>query len=551
MTKYLLLLLLLAFVVAFADANLIEPKLIKEIGCYPANDCDYILASAYSAKRNRLALGDENKYVRIFDVSNPKKPVLLQALSALKDAPNLDPDYVLSVAFSPDGNTLVYGDDNFYLTVYTTKNNWKTAKFKFRKQAMKECAFTDGGDYTHPRDLGCFRVHGVAFSPNGKRLAVSTGGTTNRCSGNSFEPKGCAMDKNVVTIFRTSDYKPVETLDIPNSDDYVEQVAWTPDGSNLIAVDEDSTISIWKTSNWKLLTQKTDCGSNCNFVTASPNGKFAAVTDRYGSLHVYNTKSWTLHTSLVGIADFHWQNGGGTSGLAFSPDSTLLVVTTETQTSCANACMDNQIPGCDNNPCKDVSIGSFVHGYRLIDDDFKLEFKFGGSTNSLGVDLNRDISTVTFLSKTVFAFGSDDGKTYIVSAGMPCTPNINQHLNGVDDKVCGVQPRLLNGPGAKVPFNNNQNSKEFCKVRKLSFDDAKRKCQLMGARLCTYDEIIAGEAKDNGCRSARKLHWTSTPCTIGGKNTYKVAQKNGSGGFCPNARKARKNYVTCCRDLTY
>ena len=79
---------------------------------------------------------------------------------------------------------------------------------------------------------------------------------------------------------------------------------------------------------------------------------------------------------------------------------------------------------------------------------------------------------------------------------------------------------------------------------------AEEKCEKKGARLCTLEELEAGEGSMPGCDGALDdaLFWTETPCDD--ESMWYVAKKDGSEAACLDKKsKDAKAAVLCCADL--
>ena len=76
------------------------------------------------------------------------------------------------------------------------------------------------------------------------------------------------------------------------------------------------------------------------------------------------------------------------------------------------------------------------------------------------------------------------------------------------------------------------------------FGAADDRCRGLGARLCTADEIAAGETRGTGCSYDGVLTWTSTPC---GGGVYAVIGRGGEDPVCQTDFAAQLA-VRCCAD---
>lgn len=84
------------------------------------------------------------------------------------------------------------------------------------------------------------------------------------------------------------------------------------------------------------------------------------------------------------------------------------------------------------------------------------------------------------------------------------------------------------------------------------FNDAAAVCKKIGARLCTYAELVAGEARGTGCGHDGDFVWSATECGRCGRRSYlayshaSVAQLGHGTAACVPADQFRR--VRCCAD---
>jgi len=97
---------------------------------------------------------------------------------------------------------------------------------------------------------------------------------------------------------------------------------------------------------------------------------------------------------------------------------------------------------------------------------------------------------------------------------VPCSSLGYQEIGGTTD-VCG------NVVGTSGDTNG-------CAQGNITWSQFKNYCEVSGGRLCTKDEVLAGEVKGTGCSHDYRGIWTSTPGSNPGE--YWVVQGDAEGG---------------------
>ena len=226
---------------------------------------------------------------------------------------------VPSLAFSPDGKLLAAGS-------YKEVRIWDVTT----------------GALTRSLTGHADMAHALAFSKDGKRLAVAGGMPTgvgevkiwdtdkweviaslrehgDQVYGVGFSPDGkwvatAALDK-VLKVWNTSKWEVVKTLRAHS--DQVFDLVWKPDSSGLIACSADHTCKVFDISNdnpdeWKSIRS---FGSTQEFyyaVAISPDGKTVVSGGRDNKVHVWNLEDGKEARTL--------EQGGFVNDLAYGPD---------------------------------------------------------------------------------------------------------------------------------------------------------------------------------------------------------------------------------------
>jgi WD40 repeat protein len=179
---------------------------------------------------------------------------------------------VISVAFSPDGKTLVSG---------SLDNNIKVWNVSTGKLLQTLTGHSD-------------RVWSVAFSPDGQTLASGS-------------------DDKTIKLWDVRTGKLLQTL---TGDSDFNSVAYSPDGQTLASGSRDETIKLWNASTGELLQSFIGHSSSVWSLAYSPDGKTLASGSRDDTIKLWNARTGKLLQTLTGDSDFN--------SVVFSPDGQTL-----------------------------------------------------------------------------------------------------------------------------------------------------------------------------------------------------------------------------------
>ena len=155
-------------------------------------------------------------------------------------------DSVLSVAFSPEGSTLASGSSDNTIKIWDTASGTEIRTLQGHSDSVRSVAFSlDGRTMASGSDDNTIKlwdtasgteiltleehsisVHSVAFSPDGRTLA--SGG----------------YGGNTIKLWDTAGGTEIRILEGHSS--WVDSVAFSPDGRTLASGSNDNTIKLWK-----------------------------------------------------------------------------------------------------------------------------------------------------------------------------------------------------------------------------------------------------------------------------------------------------------------
>lgn len=197
-----------------------------------------------------------------------------------------------SVAFSPDGNTLVSDINGNYLCMWDVNTGAQIRTFI---------------GHSH------FVISAIAFSPDGMTIAsggsggdvkfwnAETGEYIHRFTGHHGFVNKATFSSNSKLLATAGSGKGVYVLDVetgesirwfdehyPEHTDGFKNVAFHPDGRRIATVELDNTVRLWHINTWKQRNINTQYADRVLDIAFSPDGKTLASCSQDGTIQFWN-----------------------------------------------------------------------------------------------------------------------------------------------------------------------------------------------------------------------------------------------------------------------
>ncbi|MBD2775518.1 NB-ARC domain-containing protein [Iningainema tapete] len=231
---------------------------------------------------------------------------------------------VLSVAFSPDGKLLAFGDTNGEIHLRQVADGRHVLTLKGHTSWVVSLAFSQDG-----------RVFASSSSDNTLKLwEVDTGQCLQTLQEHDKEVWSVAFSPDGSTLVSGSDDQTVKLWSVSTGEckrtfhghtSWVHSVAFSPDGQMLVSGSDDQTVKLWDINTGECLKTLLGHRDGVRAITVSPNGQMLASSSEDQTMKLWNLSTGECLKTLQ-------EHSNEIYSVAFSPQGDLLASGSHDQT---------------------------------------------------------------------------------------------------------------------------------------------------------------------------------------------------------------------------